>query len=70
MTLITDKKETTVRCGKCGKKIESIKLKRPRAISDYDEIHGIVRDHSFNCCGRTWLMNQKFGPVDYGTELK
>lgn len=68
-----------VKCGKCGKFISPIKLKIPVAISEWDKspdrsewdrTYNVKRDISFNCCGRTWLMDYNEKPLDCGIALE
>jgi len=53
-----------VRCGKCFKYINPTSLLNPTAISDWDHRNGYKRYLAFNCCERTWLINNDEEPID------
>jgi len=68
ITLNEDKKANVV-CGICKKVVNPIKLINPRAVSEWDKKNGYLRTHSFNCCGKSWLMNYMDKPEDQGSEI-
>lgn len=58
---------SVVKCGICGKPIKSTTLLKPIPISDWDKKNKFCRDHSFNCCQRSWLIStHPYKPVDCG----
>jgi hypothetical protein len=60
-----------VRCGLCGNTITPIKVDPPKPVSEWDRENGYVRDHSYNCCGRRWLINQSLNKsVDCGEQFE
>ena len=64
--------EPTVICGRCGKRIIPVKIHPPRAVCEWDIASGITRDISFNCCGRTWLIDagtRDRKTIDCGPEI-
>ena len=63
-----DRKGIKVICGKCKKEIKEMELKTPILISDWDKKNNNTRSETYNCCGRTWLM--EYGKsIDYGPEI-
>ncbi len=61
--------ELHVHCGICGQLIQETLLTNPKPISNYDKDHDIKRDHSFNCCEKSWLINQDNTPCDCGPKI-
>jgi hypothetical protein len=58
-------------CGICGKCIKAPTLLDATVpISDWDKAHNSARDHSYNCCGHSWLINRETGKsIDCGPAL-